>query len=395
MIKFNIMFSLKAKYHMLKGVLTKKIPLYVQFAVTKRCNLRCQMCQTVESRKGEKELTLQEIGRIADILSEMGVGILVLTGGEPLLRHDIADIVRSFASKGINTRLQTTGMLITDGMAADLIDAGLKDITVSLDSLDPEKQDFINNAKGSWVKVIKGMSVFSRHLPRRGGVSGVNIVVTKLNVQEVPDVVSFVTDVGFYASIIPVHLADSDNSSFIVRKDAPPLAFVPDDFPLIDNTYARLLSMKKRGYLIQNSSRFLRESPDFIKYKKTYWRCDSPYLYFSISPAGNFLPCVDINTTETMLDGDFLKRYRSREFIQKMEQLVRDCSGCMYACWPEVSYFCRDISVFSERVIQGLKMGSFERKVVSYDEMIVMAEKTRKEKSDNTRNDYESCLNKA
>ena len=389
------MFSLRAKYHMLKGVLTRKVPLYVQFAVTKRCNLRCQMCQTVESRKNEKELTLPEIDRIADLLSEMGVGVLVLTGGEPLLRLDIADIVSSFTSRGINTRLQTTGILITEGMAADLVEAGLKDITVSLDSLDPEKQDFINNSEGSWLKILKGMYLFSKYLPRKGGVSGVNIVVTKLNVQEVPDVVSFVTDVGFYASIIPVHLADSDNSSFIVRKDAPPLAFVPDDFPLIDNTYARLLSMKKRGYLIQNSSRFLRESPDFIKYKKTYWRCDSPYLYFSISPAGNFLPCVDINTTETMLDGDFLKKYRSREFIQKMEQPVRDCSGCMYACWPEVSYFCRDISVFSERVIQGLKMGSFERKVVSYDEMIVMAEKTRKEKSDNTRNDYESCLNKA
>jgi len=361
---------------MLKGVLTKKVPLYVQFAVTKRCNLRCQMCQTVESRKGEKELTLLEIDRIADILSEVGVGVLVLTGGEPLIRHDIAEVVRSFTSRGINTRLQTTGILITENMASDLVDAGLRDVTFSLDSLYPEKQDFINNAKGSWFKILKGMSVFSRYLPRKGGMSGVNIVVSRLNIQEVPDVVRFVTTLGFYASIIPVHLASSESSDFIVRKDAPALEFKSDDFSLVDDTYARLISMKKKGYLIQNSSRFLRESPDFIKYKKTHWRCDSPYLYFSISPAGNFLPCVDIKTTESMLNGDFIKRYRSQEFMQKMEQPVRNCSGCMYACWPEVSYFCRDVSVFSERILQGLKMSRFERKVLSYDEIVAMAEGT-------------------
>ena len=80
------MSNLKEKIKLLRATIKKDKPLYVQFAVSKKCDLKCRMCQAVESRKHERELSVAEIKRLAGILSELEIGVLVLTGGEPLLR---------------------------------------------------------------------------------------------------------------------------------------------------------------------------------------------------------------------------------------------------------------------------------------------------------------------
>ena len=369
------------KVKLLKGVLTKKIPLYVQFAVSKRCDLNCRMCQAVSSRSEERELSLGEIERLADILAELNVGVLVLTGGEPLLRKDLPQIVEAFTSRSIPVRLQTNATLATERRVEALLSAGLKEVTISLDTLDPAKQDNINNTPGSWYRILRGISVFSRLLPQRGSLSGINVVVSRKNIEEIPRLVRFVSAIGFYASLIPVHLSDSGRSpgkgNFIVRAKSPDFAFAPEDFPTIDSIYQEVIRMKKKGYLIYNSFRFLKESPDFLKYRKIHWRCDSPHLYFSISPEGRFLPCVDIKTDKMILNGNFVEKYRSVGFIKEIEDMVKRCPGCMYACWPEITYMCRDPFVFAERVFQGIRVNLSKRRTFSTEEMVNLAEHIR------------------
>lgn len=373
------MGNIKEKLRLIKGAIRKNKPLYVQFAVSKRCDLKCRMCQAVESRKDERELSLPEIERLADILSELDIGVLVLTGGEPLLRKDLPEIVEAFTKRKISVRLQTNATLATDRRVEALVDAGLREVTISLDTLDPAKQDNINNSEGSWQRIIRGMSIFSKHLPLKGNMSGINIVVSKLNIKEVPKVIRFTTAIGFYASLIPVHVSNGNGSTkdFIVRADSPDFAFDTKDHDLIDETYARVRQMKRDGFLVYNSNRFLRESPEFLKRKKIYWKCDSPVLYFSISPEGRFLPCVDIKTNKSMLADSFMEKYRSAEFIDEIKGIVKKCPGCMYACWPEITYLCRDPFVFTERMIQGMKVGRFQREPMSQEEMLKAAEEIR------------------
>lgn len=370
---------LRERMRLLRGVIKKDVPLYVQFAVSKRCDLRCRMCHAVESRRDERELTLPEIERLADILADLNTGVLVLTGGEPLLRKDLPAIVEAFTSRGVNVRLQTNATLATDRRVEALVSAGLREVTISLDTLDPEKQDAINNSPGSWMRIIRGLSVFTRHLPERGSMSGINVVVSRLNIEELPRLVDFISRLGFYASLIPVHLAEpaAKRKDFIVRADSPEFAFTEKDIPIIDSVYAKIIKMKKKGYRIYNSYRFLRESPDFLKYKRVRWRCDSPRLYFSISPEGRFLPCVDIKTDKSMLTDDFPRRYRSREFLREMEDIVKRCPGCMYACWPEITYLCRDPAVFTERMIQGIRVNIRRRRPMSTKEILDLAEEVR------------------
>ena len=170
--------------------------------------------------------------------------------------------------------------------------------------------------------------------------------------------------------MIPIHLTSSDKNDFIIRKDAPEFAFSLDDFNEIDRVYEEAISMKKKGYNIYNSYKFLRNSPTFLKGKRVNWHCDSPYLYFAISPSGKFLPCVDIKTSISMLNDDFVDLYNSQAFRYEIEENIKNCPGCFYACWPEMTFMCRDLSVLSERFILGIKATFKKRRPVTYEKCL-------------------------
>ena len=83
-----------------------------------------------------------------------------------------------------------------------------------------------------------------------------------------------------------------------------------------------------------------------------------------------------------MLDPDFLNVYKSKEFQQKIRQQVKSCPGCMYACYPEISYLCKNPIVLFERTLQGLKISRKKREIYSYEEMLKIAEEIRNGKDE-------------
>lgn len=372
------MFTKRTKKALIKGIITKKTPIYVQYAVTKRCNLRCQMCGSSISRKEERELSLPEIQKLADTLDRLNIGIILLTGGEPFLRPDLPEIISIFSQKGFTVRLQTNGILATEDRIRSACQVGMNEITISLESLDPEKQDAITGQPGSWHKIIESIARFSQLLPNKDTLLGVNTVVSRQNLRELPDIIKFVTEIGFYSSLIPVHLASANKDDFIIRKDAPEFAFLPDDFNEIDRIFKAIINMKRRGYHIYNSFKFLRNTPDFLKGKIPKWHCDSPNLYFAISPSGNFLPCVDIKTSISMLDDNFLDIYNSEEFKSEIKEKVKKCPGCFYACWPEMTFLCRDPFVLFERVVLAIKSSFKKRKPVTYKECLEIIDEIKR-----------------
>src|SRR3989475_600935 len=115
----------------------------LRLSVTDRCNLRCQYCMPEEEYTWlprQDLLTFEEIATLVDLFTTLGVEKVRLTGGEPLLRRDIPTLVRLLSR---NTRLQdlaltTNGVLLAE-QAQDLYDAGLHRVTVSLDTLKPER----------------------------------------------------------------------------------------------------------------------------------------------------------------------------------------------------------------------------------------------------------------
>lgn len=115
----------------------------LRLSVTDRCNLRCQYCMPEENYTWlprETLLTFEEMARLTDVFTQLGVDKVRITGGEPLLRKDLPVLIRLLRK---NPRIQdialtTNGVLLAD-QAADLYRAGLHRVTVSLDTLKPER----------------------------------------------------------------------------------------------------------------------------------------------------------------------------------------------------------------------------------------------------------------
>ncbi|HXW99069.1 MAG TPA: GTP 3',8-cyclase MoaA [Methanomicrobiales archaeon] len=104
-------------------------------SVTQRCNLRCIYCHAEGERSPDAEIPLGDIREVLRVAAKLGMRSVKFTGGEPLLREDILDIVRA-VPKGMESSMTTNGILLA-GCAEGLKAAGLSRINISLDSLDP------------------------------------------------------------------------------------------------------------------------------------------------------------------------------------------------------------------------------------------------------------------
>ena len=107
----------------------------LRVSVTQRCNLRCVYCHAEGERTPEAEIPLADIREILRVAASLGIRSVKFTGGEPLVRDDILDIVRA-VPEGLESSMTTNGILL-GRYALDLKEAGLTRINVSLDSLDP------------------------------------------------------------------------------------------------------------------------------------------------------------------------------------------------------------------------------------------------------------------
>lgn len=136
----------------------------LRVSVTDRCNFRCRYCMPREMFGADfaflprdQILTFEEIARIAGVFARMGVRKVRLTGGEPLLRHGVPDLVRMLAAiPGIDVALTTNGSLLAR-QARALAEAGLRRVTVSLDSLDDAVFRSMNDADFPVSAVLEGI----------------------------------------------------------------------------------------------------------------------------------------------------------------------------------------------------------------------------------------------
>ena len=138
----------------------------VRVSVTDKCNFRCTYCMPAEGLEwlGRKEiLSFEEITRLARILAGLGVEEVRLTGGEPLVRRDLPELVRMLAAvEGVHDLALTTNGVLLDRLAKPLVDAGLRRINVSLDSLNHVRFAEITR-RDALDAVLRGLAEAERH----------------------------------------------------------------------------------------------------------------------------------------------------------------------------------------------------------------------------------------
>lgn len=358
------MFTLQTKLAMAKALLWKKnAPFYIQYYINSRCNLMCKHCNVVESNADAREAGLSDIDKIADNLVRIGAGVVVLMGGEPFLRKDYPEIIKIFIRHGLNVRLQTAGMKVASpDMLQACVDAGARDINVSLDSLDSSKQDYINSVPHSWDEAIKTIANISRIFPSREAITSFGTVISKYNYPEIPSILELATRIGWHLSLVPVHITSRERPLTYRSYDST-FEVLAEDHPGLDKMFAKIIEMKKRGYHLFDSVSYLESARSFMKYKKVAWRkngvCDSPDLYFKIRPNGDFAVCADHQLPGepvSLIRRDFPKIYRSKIFKERVSAITRSCHGCQYGSYPEMSLSVHDPRAIFERIGLFLKL---------------------------------------
>jgi MoaA/NifB/PqqE/SkfB family radical SAM enzyme len=373
-------FSFQTKLSMLRAVLTKDAPFYIQYYIDSRCNLMCRQCNIVEANADAPEADLDGVRRIADNLRAVGAGVVLLTGGEPFLRPDLPDMVRVFRERGLDVRLQTNGMrMATPERLKACVDAGARDINVSLDSLYPDKQDYINSVPGSWEPALRTVADISRIFPTKGSICSFGCVLSRYNFREIPHLLEFATRIGWHLSLVPVHITRPDLPMGFRSYDAR-FNFRPEDLPALDAVFERLYAMKREGFLLFDSFTFLRSAQNFIRTGTPTWRkdgvCDSPHLYFAVRPNGDFAVCCDHRLKGervSLLDPDFPEVFRSRAFRERVAAQTGPCGGCHYGSYPEMTISVRDPQALWERFLLNFKAERKSIRPVSADELLALA----------------------
>ena len=140
---------------------TTAAPIVISWNLTRLCNLACGHCYLdAVSRKREApdELRTEEALGVIDQLAETAPGaMLILTGGEPLLRRDLVDLVRAASRKGLMPVIGTNGTLVSAERARMLKDAGCAGVGISLDSANPGFHDRLRGVAGAWQRAIEGI----------------------------------------------------------------------------------------------------------------------------------------------------------------------------------------------------------------------------------------------
>ncbi len=174
----------------------KFVPKLIAWEVTRSCNLNCVHCRAGSERGPyEGELTTEEIFRIMQEIKEVGNPIIILTGGEPLLRKDIFEISKKAIELGFKPVLATNGTLIDEEVAEKIKDAGIARVSISLDGASAEAHDMFRGVKGAFEGAMKGIEA----LKKTGIPIQINTTVTAVNAQELPKIHELAKQIGAVA----------------------------------------------------------------------------------------------------------------------------------------------------------------------------------------------------
>ncbi len=299
-------------------------PRLISWNTTFKCNLRCAHCYIdAQQRVDDRALTTEEGRRLIEQIAEVGKPILILSGGEPLMRDDIFQLARWGTEKGLKVVMGTNGTLITDIIAEKLRKAGISKIAVSLDSANPEKHDRFRGLRGSWEAAVRGIKASLRH----GIDLQVNTTVTKDNYGEIEDILNLAQELG----------ASDFHLFFLVPTGRG--RELEDLSPVEYEKMIRKLLGKKGGYSFEVkptcAPQFMRiAKQEGLELKRWGRGCIAGLWYCRIYPTGEVTPCPYLPVEAGNVRRESFKDiwFHSEVFkkLRNFDNLKGKCGVCDY-----------------------------------------------------------------
>ncbi len=182
--------------------------------VTKSCNLNCIHCYANAQTKAYKDaIDTDKAKSIIDDLADFNIPVILFSGGEPLLRKDIVELISYAVKKGIRAVLSTNGTLIDQDTAKRLKDAGLSYAGISLDGLEKINDSF-RGIKGAFKKALQGI----QNCKKAGIKAGIRFTISKFNAEEVPKIFDLAREEGI-DRLCFYHLVYSGRGSSLIKED--------------------------------------------------------------------------------------------------------------------------------------------------------------------------------
>ncbi|MBN1865819.1 heme b synthase [Candidatus Sumerlaeota bacterium] len=169
------------------------LPRLIAWEVTRSCRLDCRHCRAA-ARFGpyENELSTEECFRVLDNVASFCKPIVILTGGEPMLREDIWDIARRGTELGLRMVMAPCGEMVTEEAARRMIDCGIRRISLSLDGATAETHDAFRRVEGSFDSVMQA----ARNARAAGLEFQINTTITRRNAGELDAILRLAVEIG-------------------------------------------------------------------------------------------------------------------------------------------------------------------------------------------------------
>jgi len=334
-------------------------PITASIAVTSRCNSNCMYC-SFRMGLSKKKIDVEQnaIKRIINELAEIGVKVLTLTGGEPLLRKDLPEICSFAREKEMTIHITTNGLLLTREIALQLSNSGVSNLIMSLDSLDDSVYSIHRGVSNS--RVIKSLSVLDYFSQLNdNNFCAVTFVVSKKNYKELPRFVRTINEIGkkILVNVQPYHKpptiqyipkktienatkTEHEIYSSLLAAEKELLPKESDRDSLIA-VMEEMVAMKKLHYPINNSDYYLRSIPSFmIDNKLPEGPCVAGFSGIYIQENLNMLPCWRLPEIGNLKTESAVELWFSDKYVKTRQSMLnRNCCKCMFLCHNEPGWY--------------------------------------------------------
>lgn len=311
--------------------------MIVSWNTTNACNMYCDHCYRDAGCKADEELSTVEAKTLLDQIAKAGFKIMIFSGGEPLLRPDILELVEHAKRLGLRSVFGTNGTLITPKMAVELKKAGAMGMGISLDSLDVHKHDTFRKFPGAWEGAIRGM----RNCRAAGLPFQIHTTIMDWNAEEIESITDFAVAEGAVAHHF-FFLVPTGRAKTIEAESLRARAY--------EETLTRIMKKQQQVEIELKPTcapQFMRIARQMGMKLRFGRGCLAGTSYCIISPRGQVQPCAYLNLPlGDVRETPFDEIWEKNQVLNELRTLEYKggCGACEYkfacgGCRARAAYY--------------------------------------------------------